>query len=395
MIRIAHSGDLHVTEGLRLDDARKALEFIADHAAVNGAQLFLIGGDMAGQASPHRATPAERLVLADFLQTCADTAPVIVLRGNHDVPEDLEIYGRLSGSHPIHVVNYPTAIEVAGARVYCLPYPSKSWAMASGAVTGSMTEQKIGVETNLRMLLDAWRFDAADCRERGVPTVGLFHINIGGSVVGGGEVLIGREVELAPHDLDELGFSAGCLSHIHKAQRMADRWWYPGSPFAQNHGEANDPKGYAIIDVDAEDYSSDQIPTPSRRLVTVRLEWGLVSVGDCWGVVANDCAGLDSLIDADVRLIIQVPEDGVASCPFETLEKQFATRAHSVKLERRILPKTRVRSEAITRATTIEEQIAAYFDSLAAPPDEAQRGRAIEKLAELHVGERTEGEIAA
>lgn len=391
MIRIAHSGDLHVTEGPRLEDARKTLSFIAADAAAKHVDLFLIGGDMAGHASPHRATPSERLVLADFLQACAETAPVVVVRGNHDVADDLEIYARLSARHPIHVVNYPTALDVAGARVYCLPYPSKAWAMASGAMTGAITEQKIGVETNLRALLAAWRLDAEGHRAMGIPTIGLFHLNIGGSVVGGGEVLIGREVELAPHDLDEIGFDAGALSHIHKQQAMATNWSYAGSPFAQNHGEATDPKSYSIIEVDPGAYDLTLVPTPSRRLVTIRMEWG--QDDGRWMLVADDVP--HDLADADVRLIVQVSEDGVDSCPFEKFEADIlGFGAHSVKLERRILPKTRVRSEAITRAVTIEEQLEAYFESLAIAPDEARRARVIEKLAELHT-EPAETEIAA
>lgn len=392
MIRVAHTGDLHATEGPRLDDARKALTFIAEDAARQQVDLFAVVGDLSGQASPHRATPAERLVVADFVQACAETAPVVIVRGNHDVAEDLEIYGRLSARYWIHVVNYPSVLEIAGARIYCLPYPSKAWAMASGAVSGSITEQKAGVETNLRALLDAWRLDAADCRQRGVPTVGMFHINIGGSVVGGGEVLIGREVELAPHDLDELGFDGGCLSHIHKAQRMADRWLYAGSPFAQNHGEAMDPKGYALIEIDTEDYSSDQIPTPSRRLLTIRMKWGQVDGRWC----LDDWPRAGEIADADVRLIVEVPEDGVESCPFDKLAGDVSAEgAHHVKLERRILPKTRVRSEAITRAVTISEQLDAYWDSLDPSPDRDQRARCVELLASLNASPIQQQEKAA
>lgn len=391
MIRIAHTGDLHVTEGPRLADAEKALRFIATDAAERQVDLFLIGGDMAGHASPHRATPAERLVLADFLQECAETAPVVVVRGNHDVAEDLAIYGRLSATHPIYVVNYPMSLEVAGARIFCLPYPSKSWALATGAVGGDLTEQKAGVETNLRALLAAWRLEAEECRARGVPTVGLFHLNIGGSVIGGGEVLIGREVELAPHDLVELGLDAGCLCHIHKAQQMAPGWTYAGSPFAQNHGEARDPKSYNLLELESGGARLTLVPTPSRRLLTIRFEWGLQD-GE-WALVDSDQSC--DVTDADVRLIVQVPEDGADSCPFEEFERDLlGFGARSVKLERRILPKTRVRSEAITRAVTLGEQLDAYFESLASPPDAAQRARVLEKLSEL-LAEPVETEIAA
>lgn len=68
--------------------------------------------------------------------------------------------------------------------------------------------------------------------------------------------------------------------------------------------------------------------------------------------------------------------------------------AHSVKVERRILPKVRIRSEAITKAVTLEDQLNAYFDSLQDPPPEEQRSRVLSKLSELH-SEPVEQEAAA
>lgn len=383
-VRIAHTGDLHITEGLRFAGAVRCLDFIARDAAEQKVDVVLVGGDLAGTQCPHRATPAERNALADFFQACAETAPVVILVGNHDQAADAAIYSRLVGRHPILVVDRPHIVRAPGASIYCLPFPSKAWAVAGGAVAGDITAQKGGVEELLRTLLVSWRIDAETERAAGRATVGLFHINIGGSVVGGGEVLIGREIELAPHDLAELGFDAGCLAHIHKRQEMAPKWWYSGSPYAQNFGEAEDPKGYHLVEIDAGERAVIEFrPTPSPKLVTVRMEWGEDDQGI--GVIGEDVPDQSVLADAEVRLIVMVHEEHADACDTERLaEKLRADGALSVRVERRILPKTRVRSDAISRAVTLEQQLAAFWDSLGdGAPSEEQRARCLEKLAEL------------
>lgn len=405
MIRVGHTADIHLSSGPRFDDTMRVLEWIAQDGAERGVQLWLVAGDATGVVVPHVASIEERNGFAAWLRQLAETAPTILLAGNHDrignaeSESDLAIYGQLRAKHPIRVVTRPEMIDVAGARVYCLPFPSKKYAMASGAIGGALTEQKVGMEGGLRAILDAWRLDAAEQRTRGIPTIGCAHVNIAGSKMGGGEILnVGAEIELAPHDLAELDLDAGCLGHLHLCQEMSPGWWYSGTPARQSFGEESYACSYNLLEVESGHAPEVvQRPTPARRLVTVRMEWGQdpeINEGR-WALVADDVPRAIELADADVRLIVQVPEDGVDSCPFEKFEADIlGDGANSVKLERRILPKTRVRSEAITRAITIQDQIAAYFDSLETPPDKDQRARVLEKLAELHVEDRGE-EIAA
>lgn len=402
MIRIGHTADIHLTSGPRFDDTMRVLEWIAEDGAQRGVQLWIVAGDLTGTTVPHVAGIDERNGMAGWLRALGDTAPTIVLGGNHDrigtdeLTSDLAIYGQLRAKHPIRVVTRPEIVDVPGARVYCLPFASKKWAVAGGSVGGSLEQQKVGVEGALRTILDAWRLDAAEHRNLGVPTIGCAHINVAGSKMGGGEILnVGIEIELSPHDLAELEFDAGCLGHLHLCQEMAPGWWYSGTPAAQNFGEQSYACSYNVLEVEAGKRPVvTQRPTPSRRLVTVRMEWG--QDDDRWQLVGVDVPRAAELADADVRLILQVPEDGVDSCPFEKFEADILRGgARSVKLEKRILPKTRVRSEAITKAVTIEEQLAAYFESLADPPGDAQRARVVEKLAQLHVEQRAGEGIAA
>ncbi len=396
MIRIGHIADIHLTSGPRFDDTMRVLEWIANDGAERRVGLWLVAGDLTGTTVPHVATIEERNGMARWLRMLGDHAPTIVLAGNHDrigiddLSSDLAIYGQLRAKHPIRVVTRPEIIDVVGARVYCLPFPSKKWALASGAIGGTVVEQKALTEGGLRSILASWRVDAEDQRAARVPTIGCMHVNIAGSKMGGGEILnVGVEVELSPHDIAELGFDAGCLGHLHLAQEVAPGWWYSGTPAAQNFGEQSYACSYNVADVESgRSPIFTRRPTPARRLLTIRMEWS--QEGGRWELDADL-----SPVGADVRLIVQVPEDGVESCPFEKFEAEILRDgARSVKVERRILPKTRVRSEAITKAVTLEEQLDAYFESLASPPDAAQRARVLEKLADLHT-EPVETEIAA
>lgn len=401
MIRIGHTADVHLSSGARFDDTMNVLEWIARDGAERNVQLWLVAGDLTGTTVPHVASIEERNGLARWLRMLGDHAPTIVLAGNHDrigtddLSSDLAIYGQLRAKHPIRVVTRPEIIDVAGARVYCLPFPSKKWALASGAIGGTVVEQKALTEGGLRSILASWRLDAEEQHAARVPTIGCMHVNVAGSKMGGGEILnVGVEVELSPHDIAELGFDAGCLGHLHLCQEMAPGWWYSGTPAPQNFGEQSYAFSYNVAEVES-GYAPEvvQRPTPARRLVTVRMEWG--QDDGRWMLIGDDVPRATELADADVRLIVQVPEDGVESCPFEKFEADILRDgARSVKLEKRVVPKTRVRSEAITKAVTLEEQLDAYFESLAPAPDAAQRARVLEKLAELHA-EPVETEIAA
>ena len=89
-VRILAICDLHVTERQREEDQRAVLARVADDADQLRPALSIIGGDLYGHAVPHRSTPTEREILAPFVQRLARWGPVVVLVGNHDVPEDLE-----------------------------------------------------------------------------------------------------------------------------------------------------------------------------------------------------------------------------------------------------------------------------------------------------------------
>lgn len=383
MPRFAHLGDLHVTEGSRLAESRDVLTWIRDDIHAHDVDAVLVGGDLWGTVCPHRPSDLERIVVEDLLQGCAERTPTLVIPGNHDPLLSIEVVGRLRGVHPILLVDTPRAVDLGGGRVYCLPFPSKRFAVGSGAIGGDLTSQKAAIEAAVRTMLMAWRLDAEAARAAGIATIGLMHVNIGGSVVGGGEVLVGYEIELAPHDLTELGLDAGCLSHIHRHQEMAPGWWFAGAPTMQNHGEESYEPGYHLIDVE-----SGKAPvftrrlTPARRLITVENAW--VERDGVWQW-RDDPDFREVVGGAEVRLRVTVPEQARATCPMGELEALLrADGAASVVVDPRIVPTVRVRSEAIRTAVTDEDKLRAYWQSLGdAAPSVEQQARCLARLVEL------------
>jgi exonuclease SbcC len=395
-IRIAHTGDLHVTRGPRFELARTCLDFIVADGTNRGADLWLVGGDLTGTTVPHKSEPEERLLIAHTLQAMAESAPVIVAEGNHEFPGDILIYEKLRGRFPIYVETRPEArildLATGPVLVLTLPYPTKRW--------GQVTE-KGGIEAALRDLLDYWRGVVAEERAKGVPTILLAHIAIGGCLVGGGEVLIGREVELAPHDLDELGVDVVLLSHIHKQQKIAKAAWYAGSPLAQNFGEP-DRKGYLIADV-ASGVAPvvTVVPTPARRMLTIDVAWVPGAAG-FRGPTGGPLV-LSDVRDAELRLRVTVDEEHASTCPLDELEAMAtAAGVNRVVVERHIRPRVRSRLEALPApggdtgdtladawqaATSLGEKVSLWATTLGreAPPA-ALIARAVTRLAELTAG---------
>lgn len=393
---LLHTGDLHVTKGPRFADTVQVLRAIIDIGRAANVGLWIVPGDLTGHEAPHVAEPEERNAVAEFFCEAAETGRVVVVRGNHDARYDLDIYARLRAPNPIHVVTRPTRIALGPLVVYGLPYPSKDWFMAGAEAGQAIEAQKAQIEDVLRQLLVAWRVQGAEDRSEGRVPVGAVHVHIGGSIVGGGEVLIGREIELAPHDLDELGFSYIALSHIHRRQQMAATAWYAGSPSAQNHGEAGDVKSVNVVRFDDAGVAQvEHVPTPARRLVTVDMVW---QDGD-WEFAGAPPERAD-LANAEVRVRANVPEEALALADQAVIERVLANvyGAHRVQVERVPIPHVRQRLAAVTlhggeraadayqRATTVAEKLELLWSTRDDAPPPEQRARILARLATMEGG---------
>lgn len=383
-MRLVHTGDWHLTEGPTFDSTLRCLRALVTSVEHAPPGAWLIGGDLAGTQVPHRQTIPERMALADIFQSMAQVAPVVICYGNHDYEHDLDVFGRLEAPCPIIVVDRPRILDLRSpeawlrGRLYVLPYPTKRYYVAASG-EGAIADQKAGVEHNLRLILSDWTADRRAHPE--LPAIMLAHLNIGGSRVAGGEVLIGEEIELSPLDLEATGMDYVALSHIHLYQQIAGNAWYAGSPDRSNFGES-DEKGFLYVEINEHEQRSLGVTrclTPARRLITVSVQ-----LGELGEIVADDVPSHIELLGAEVKLRIIHPEHVDPAIALAKLEATVtADGARIIKTERRILPVTRLRSEAILTAHSTADKLAAYWATLIPPPSVEQQTRCLQRLAAL------------
>lgn len=390
MITVGHTSDWHLTDDHRFEDVLRVLEWVLVDGKKRGVNLWLIPADFNGHTVPYRPNAKERNAIDDLIIYAAETAPVVIAWGNHDPLSELDRLRKLRAKHPIFVCDRPEIIELGlydadlTATVFALPYPQKRFLTASGTAgdDASVLGTKQVYEDGIRAILGEWRIRAKEFRDRGYATIGTAHINVAGSKVGGDEVMIGQEIEVSPHDLDEVGLDYWGLGHIHKHQQVAQHAFFCGTPAPQNHGEEAYTCGYIVAEVEAgKPHRVHFMPTPARRLLTLEARWAPSAAAQ------YQWEGLGELDvqDAEVRLRYTVEEDRAATCPVDELVESIkGAGAHSVVKDPKIIPKVRIRSDEISRAQTPIEKLRAYWTSIGKEaPSPEQQERCATKVEEL------------
>lgn len=236
-------GDLHSQSTHPRNDARLGAldQIIAGGEALPNLAAWLLAGDL----YHGRSTVADRNALAQRIQRMANAAPVVIVRGNHDQPGELDLLGELRAMWPIAVFDTPEVfrVECPGGFVLtvgCLPYPEKGQLIANGAAANET------LEAGGQALDDVVRGLAMTLNEASYPLF-LAHVNIAGSVASNGQPVIGRELELAPGTLD-LFFARvpKLLGHIHRAQEIHEAH-YIGSVCRMDFNELEE-KRYLVVE---------------------------------------------------------------------------------------------------------------------------------------------------
>lgn len=243
-----HIGDLHLGPGERNAQRRAALDKVVIGASQAGGRA-VSGWLLPGDLNHARMTIEDRNYLAGILTAMAESAPVVICYGNHDLEGDLDIFTRLDTPYQIYVVDRPQTLtlETPSLRrevvVAVLPYPTKGGLVAHGIRRELQTSEAAKI---LELTMAGFAEDLRAADAAGHITLFLSHINVGGSILSTGQPNIGREIELAPHLFD--AFPAATYigaNHIHRGQTVG-RLWYPGSICRLDWGEC-EPKRYLEV----------------------------------------------------------------------------------------------------------------------------------------------------
>lgn len=425
--QIAHVSDLHLTDSATeptgLAEQRAELLELVERLNRAEPNLWAVTGDIFGHVVPYRSTAAERNAFADVLRAMAGQAPVIVLSGNHDGTNELDLFGRIEAKWPIVVVKELSTFFVEGAdsthfAVLALPYPSKRLLAARAAEKGiaDVNAEATAMLSDIcagygRALAEAAREHSELTRGRKVIPIFLAHANVRGSTLAGVEVMAHQEPELLRHVLDEMPVAATLLGHIHKPQRVGARAAFAGSPRPMDFGEENGKGGLLWIfgqpptDADGLDdllgqttvllqHPGDEYSHPdgrglptvtalhvrsaARRVLTLSYAWGTEEGGEAaprW-LVQPTAPELMWVGGARVRVRVEVQHAHLATLPEKQLLAELAALApHHVKVERRVRPPARVLapSQPISQRPTLWDMLNAFFDTTSAPPNDAER----------------------
>lgn len=382
MIRIVQLGDSHFCESSRFEECCALHDWIADWVASERPSAVVHTGDVYERAS----TPRERLAAAEFFAKCSGDCPVVVVRGNHDRPEDLALLERLDTVHPVFVRETPGVVSLYDVQLACLPWPRKSALLAA---LGAVPQEQAG-QVAQDALRDVLR-GLAQHKAPDAPSLLVAHAMVRGSITSHGQPLVGHDLELGLDDLALAGCDGVALGHVHAFQHwMAGRApvVYSGSPRRTAFGET-EAKGFVVWTLEPGQtarWEFVEVPaTPMHLLETHYYSEHVGLPGDT--IVPAGFATFDqphSVRDAEIRFRYHVEaehREAAARAAGELRERWLRDGASVVKLEPVVEVSTRARAPEIAQARTLLEQLDAHWQSKGGLP--ARRDQLVAKLGEL------------
>ena len=326
-VRILFLADTHLGFDLptraRIQRRRRGHDFLANYAtalrpALDGeVDLVIHGGDVFNRSRPPTSVAWQAF---EPLTRVADRGiPVFVVPGNHERGRIPQI--RFAQHPRIHLFDRPRTfpVDVRGVRLAVAGFPS----------------ERHDVRTQFVDLVEATRWRKVDAHA----TLLCIHQCVEGATVGpndftfttAADVIRGRDIPT--------GLSAVLSGHIHRHQvltadlrgrPMAAPVLYPGSIERTSIAEADEDKGFMIVDVSCDgptaklDWEFHQLP--ARPLV--RRELTLENVTD------------DSLEATIVKLITECADDAVLTLRIVGTLGDHARRVLAAANLRRLAPST-------------------------------------------------------
>jgi exonuclease SbcD len=349
-MKFAHIADLHVSDKssqtMNLKEQQELLEWIGNDARARGAHAVLVAGDIYSGPS----TIAERDAVCSVIQSWAMLMDVVMVRGNHDIPGDLDIMSRLNVKRSVFVIESPCIHQLDIAiRIGCLPWPLA----APDPIT-------------LRQILSGFAAQDID--------ILLAHVDLFGATADSGKILdTYNGAGLTAIDLQTSNARYYALGHIHTSQDVGLPGGYAGSPRPTAFGGPNN-HGYILVDSGA-GYGPptwEFIPTPCRPMLTIDYD-------------KNEQVGSLVFHDSACRIKYTATQDNrekLRQLAEQDKQDLLATGAHGVVIDERMRLEHKVRSEEIKKANTVTDQIEATWAETQRPQ------RASDILAKLHAIEK-------
>jgi exonuclease SbcD len=364
-MKILSFGDMHFNAGYD-EDILASVNQIIEYVRQNPIGLVVIAGDVYERASD----PDSRNIAADCIQALGDVAPVVVIRGNHDAPGDLQILKKLECAQGIGVLEIPASIIYGTTIVHFMPWLTKArW---QSLHPGASKEE--GDKTVSQLVLEFLKTNVA--LDSGYRHILVGHVTIAGAKAQNHQQMGADGVTLGMYDLPEAGFFAAILGHIHLRQTLGenDRFFYNGSVAALDYGESPE-KFFSVLDDETGEVEWVKLNTVHRQ--DINAYWTPT------GICVDEDVPQSLLAGARVRANLRV-EGGDNVDQAKAQLEAFLQNAGALeyKINPQVIPVSKVRAVEISQAVKMSDKLKEFWLATVAP-DEITQKDMLEKLAEL------------
>ena len=410
-MKILHFADLHLgvetygridpTNGLssRLNDFLSALDQVVDYAIENKVDLVLFCGDAYKSREPTQTQQREFARRIYRLSTSG--IPVFLLIGNHDLPNAIgkatttEIFDTLTVKN-VYVSNRP--------GVYRIPTPSGDiqvvslpWLRRSALLTKEDSKNLTFEQINQRLQAAMTEVIATKAKELDLelPAVLAAHVWVTGAKVGSeSSMTIGQEHALLVSNVIHPAFDYIALGHIHKHQVLNENppVVYAGSLERLDFGEAEDEKGFYLVEIEPDGEASnrkvtfDFHPLEGRRFVTVSAKIEPDDIEPTSFVLKAIAKQQDAVKDAIVRLQLSLPSELEGQIRDSDI-REALKEAHYFAIAKEIRRETRVRlGEGAAEEITPAQALKAYLESKKVS---AERAKVLQEYGERLIDEQS------
>ncbi len=345
-IRLLHFADLHVgmenygrldpTTGTssRVRDFLDRLDEVIEYALEHEADLVIFAGDAFKNRDPK---PTQQREFARRIKRLADSIPILLLVGNHDMPgmvakansldifRALDVPGVIGGYKPEGRV-----IETRRGPVFLawMPYPMRNRLMNREEHQGkSIEELEIALRETVSVIVRNFA-EEADGYE--MPRVLAGHFSVAEAEFGSERsVMLGRDVAMFTSVLADPRWDYIALGHIHKHQSLNQDGYppvvYSGSLERIDFGEEVEEKGFCWVELARTETRWSFVPVASRSFLTVRVD--VRETPDPTAAVLAKLEGLP-LADAVVRVQVKLRAEQEAALREREVEAVLDQAAH-------------------------------------------------------------------
>lgn len=389
MIRLVHFADIHIGAeaygrvdpqtgvSSRLTDFLRALDQMVDYALAHDVGLLVFAGDAYKSREP--SPTHQREFASRILRVARSGIPVVLLAGNHDMPQvparatSVDIFATLQveGVHVARTIDTLALQTKQGPiQVVTVPWITRTTLLTQDECRGK-TMQQIDLELLGRVeeLLreETRRLDSS------LPTVLAVHGSVTGATFGSEKsVMLGAGLTLPLGLVSDPAFDYVALGHIHKHQvlRRQPPVVYSGSMERIDFSEESEDKGFVVVEVERGQCSFAFVPVSARRFITIQAR----PTGDDPTAEVLEIIARQEIAEAVVRLIIRVSEAQAPLLNLRTVRKALDPAFHVASVALDVARESRIRigSQAVEGLTPIE-MLVRYLETKNTGGERAQR----------------------